>query len=61
MEVYSIFILIVLCIIIVSLYLRYEPSIDIVLSKNKYIVLLWYNSWETISEGKRAFKKLFEV
>ena len=61
MEVYSIFILIVLCIIIVSLYLRYESSIDVVLSKNKYIVLLWYNSWETLSEGKRTFKKLFEV
>jgi hypothetical protein len=58
---YTIFMLIVLCIIVISLYFRYEPAIDIVLSNNKYIVLLWYNSWETLSEGKRTFKKLFEI
>ena len=61
METSIIFFIVLICILIISLYSRYVPKIDIVLSKNKYIVLLWYNKYYMDGECKRTFKKLFEI
>lgn len=61
METSIIFFIALICILIISLYSRYAPKIDIVLSKNKYIVLLWYNEYCMNEECKRTFKKLFEI
>ena len=51
---------IVLFIILVVVFTRYEPKLDLVLSYNKYILFLWYNK----IEGKyvsRKYIKLFTL
>lgn len=52
--------LILLCIFIILMFNKYNPKIDIVLSRNKRIVLLWYNKWTSLNDGERTFKRLFE-
>ena len=52
--------LILICIFIILMFNKYNPKIDIVLSKDKRIVLLWYNKWTSLSEGERTFVRLFE-
>lgn len=59
MVIFNVLFLIVLCIWIIVMY--YSPKINIVTSKNKYIVLLWYNKWYCSGECKRTYIKLFEV
>lgn len=58
---FTVLLLIVLCIWIIVMYNKYFPNIDIVISRNKYIVLLWYNKWYLNGECKRTYIKLFEV
>lgn len=60
METPSIMFLILICIFIILMFNKYNPKIDIVLSKDKRIVLLWYNKWTSLSEGERTFVRLFE-
>lgn len=41
---------------------RYKPQLDLVKSKNKYIMLLWYNKYDwTGVYIARTYIKLFEV
>ena len=42
--------------------LKYEPKFDLVVSNNKFIMLLWYNKYDKNSryEG-RKYIKLFEI
>lgn len=61
MIVYNITLLIILCICIIIIYNKYSPNIDIIYSKGKYTVLLWYNRWYWSGECKRIYIKLFEV
>lgn len=58
---FNVLFLIVLCIWIIVMYNKYSPKIDIVTSRNKYIVLLWDNKWYWNGEYRRAYIKLFEV
>ena len=58
---FNVLFLIVLCIWVTMIYNKYSPKIDIVISRNKYIVLLWYNKWYWNREYKRTYIKLFEV
>ena len=58
---FNVLFLIVLCIWVTMIYNKYSPRIDIVISRNKYIVLLWYNKWYWNREYKRTYIKLFEV
>lgn len=60
METPSIMFLILLCIFIIIMFYKYNPKIDIVLSRNKRIVLLWYNKWTSLNDGERTFVRLFE-
>lgn len=43
-------------------YIRYHPSISIVKSYNRYLVLLWYNkyNWDN-SFQERVYIKLFSI
>ena len=43
-------------------YIRYHPSISIVKSYNRYLVLLWYNkyNWDNTFQ-ERVYIKLFSV
>ena len=61
MIVFNVLSLIILFIWITILYDKYSPKIDIVISRNKYIVLLWYNKWYGSEKCKRTYIKLFEV
>ena len=60
MEAPSIMFLILICIFIILMFNKYNPKIDIVLSRDKRIVLLWYNRWTSLNDGERTFKRLFE-
>lgn len=60
METPSIMFLILLCIFIILMFNKYNPKIDIVVSRNKHIVLLWYNKWTSLNDGERTFVRLFE-
>lgn len=60
MEAPSIMFLILLCIFIILMFNKYNPKIDIVVSRNKHIVLLWYNKWTSLNDGERTFVRLFE-
>ena len=61
MTAFNVLLLIVLCIWIIVMYNKYSPKIDIVISENKYNILLWYNKWYSNGECKRIYIKLFEV
>lgn len=55
-------IIISLIIGVIIVFIRYEPKLDLVLSKNKYILLLWYNKYDwTGVYVTRTYIKLFEV
>ena len=43
-------------------YIRYRPSISIVKSYNRYLVLLWYNKyhWDNTFQ-ERVYIKLFSI
>ena len=61
MTAFNVLLLIVLCIWIIVMYNKYSPKIDIVTSRDRYIILLWYNKWYWNEECKRTYIKLFEV
>ena len=61
MTVFNVLLFIVLYIWIIIMYNKYSPKIDIVTSRNKYIVLLWYNKWYYSGEYERTYIILFEV
>ena len=56
---------IILCIIslIVLLYLynKYHPQIDIILSNNKYVVIIWYYIKDNNGNYARTYKKLLTI
>ena len=63
MELFNIILFLLLCFWLIALYMyiKYRPKIDIVTSRNKYIVLLWYNKMVLSEERKRTYIKLFEI
>lgn len=58
---FNVLLLIVIYIWIIVMYNKYSPNIDIVTSRDKYIVLLWYNKWYLSGEYERTYIILFEV
>ena len=42
--------------LIIKILLRYEPRFDLVISNNKFILLLWYNKH---NKKERTYIKLF--
>ena len=56
---------IILCIIsfIVLLYLynKYHPQIDIILSNNNYVVIIWYYTKDNNGNYVRTYKKLLTI
>lgn len=61
MEVVSILFLIILIVWIVKISCKYSPKIDIVLSGNKKVILLWYYKYYWNGDMKRVYTKLFEI
>ena len=56
---------IILCIIsiIVLLYLynKYHPQIDIILSNNMYVIIIWYYTKDNNGNYVRTYKKLLTL
>ena len=48
---------IVLFIVLVFIFIKYEPKFDLVFSKDKQILFLWYNK----IEGKYIFRKYIRL
>lgn len=48
-------------ILIIRTFVRYSPKLDLVVSKNTYILLLWYNKYDWMGNCTRTYIKLFEV
>lgn len=49
-------------ILLIRIFTRYDPNLDLVQSGKKYILFLWYNkyNWGGEYEGKKQIK-LFEI
>lgn len=45
--------------LIIKMLLRYEPKFDLVVSNNRFILLLWYNRYDDNNIKKRVYTKLF--
>ena len=43
-------------ILLIKIFVRYHPYFDLVISYNKYILLLWYDK-----DGGRTYIKLLEI
>ena len=60
-----IWIIVFLIIYVMVLINKYEPSIDVVVQGNRYMVLLWYNSHKSNYPNKpivvRNYKQLFII
>lgn len=47
---------------LVRSFIRYDPKLDLVKSRNKYILFLWYNKFYASGEfERRKYIKLFEI
>ena len=56
-----IIIAIIFIIIIFYTYNKYSPKIDIILSNNKYIVIIWYYIKDNNGNYVRTYKKLLTI
>lgn len=62
MQLMSFIIIIALIVGAIIVFTRYEPKLDLFKSRNKYIMLLWYNKYDwTGVYVIRTYIKLFEV
>ena len=56
-----IIIAIIFIIIVFYTYNKYSPKIDIILSNNKYIVIIWYYIKDNNGNYVRTYKKLLTI
>lgn len=56
-----IIIAIIFIIIVFYTYNKYHPQIDIILSNNKYVVIIWYYIKDNNGNYVRTYKKLLTI
>ena len=56
-----IIIAIIFIIIIFYTYNKYSPKIDIILSNNKYVIIIWYYIKDNNGNYVRTYKKLLTI
>ena len=56
-----IIIAIIFIIIVFYTYNKYSPKIDIILSNNKYVVIIWYYIKDNNRNYVRTYKKLLTI
>ena len=56
-----IIIAIIFIIIVFYTYNKYSPKIDIILSNNKYVVIIWYYIKDNNGNYTRTYKKLLTI
>ena len=56
-------IIIIVCIIILLLFIynKYSPKVDIILSNGNYIFIIWYNGKDNNGNYVRTYKKLLTI
>ena len=52
---------IIFLIILLYLYNKYHPQIDIILSNNKYVIIIWYYIKDNNGNYVRTYKKLLII
>ena len=52
---------IIFIIIVFYTYNKYSPKIDIILSNNKYVVIIWYYIKDNNGNYVRTYKKLLTI
>lgn len=56
-----IIIAIIFIIIVFYTYNKYSPKIDIILSNNKYVIIIWYYIKDNNENYVRTYKKLLTI
>ena len=56
-----IIIAIIFIIIVFYTYNKYSPKIDIILSNNKYVIIIWYYIKDNNGNYARTYKKLLTI
>ena len=56
-----IIIAIIFIIIVFYIYNKYSPKIDIILSNNKYVIIIWYYIKDNNENYVRTYKKLLII
>ena len=56
-------IIIIVCIIILLLFIynKYSPKVDIILSNGNYVFIIWYNGKDNNGNYVRTYKKLLTL
>lgn len=56
-------IIIIVCIIILLLFLynKYSPKVDIILSNRNYVFIMWYNGRDNNGNYVRTYKRLLTL
>ena len=56
-------IIIIVCIIILLLFIynKYSPKVDIILSNRNYVFIIWYNGKDNNGNYVRTYKKLLTI
>ena len=56
-------IIIIVCIIILLLFIynKYSPKVDIILSNGNYVFIIWYNGRDNNGNYVRTYKKLLTI
>lgn len=56
-------IIIIVCIIILLLFLynKYSPKVDIILSNENYVFIMWYNGRDNNGNYVRTYKRLLTL
>ena len=56
-------IIIIVCIIILLLFLynKYSPKVDIILSNGNYVFIMWYNGRDNNGNYVRTYKRLLTL
>lgn len=54
-------ILLFLFCIIIPLWRRYQPKIEVVVLVKHFRIYLWYNKWDGANYKGRVYKYLFEI
>ena len=56
-------IIIIVCIIILLLFIynKYSPKVDIILSNRNYVFIIWYNGKDNNGNYVRTYKKLLTL
>lgn len=57
----KIIITVIFIIILLYLYNKYCPQIDIILSNNKYVVIIWYYTKDNNGNYVRTYKRLLTI